>query len=93
MASNEYLAYIAATTGDLAGALAVSTPDSEVLTAAGQILAALFAGGPAKDIDEYLDGAIATEWISLAQAYAGAPSAGRPAGLFPRRTGREDGRS
>jgi uncharacterized protein (TIGR03084 family) len=27
-------------------------------------------------------GPVATEWMSIAQAYAGAPSAGRPAGLF-----------
>jgi uncharacterized protein (TIGR03084 family) len=38
-------------------------------------------------------GAVASEWMSLAQAYAGAPSTVRPAGLFPRRTGREEGRS
>jgi hypothetical protein len=58
---NEYLANIAATTGGLAGALQQPEPDPELLLAAGEILTALFVGGPAKGIDDYDDGAIATE--------------------------------
>lgn len=57
----EYLAYLAATVSDLAGALATSNPDRELLTAAGEILRALFRGGPAQDIDDYADGVLATE--------------------------------
>jgi len=30
-------------------------------------------------------GPVATEWISIAQAFAGAPGPGRPAGLFEER--------
>jgi hypothetical protein len=58
---NEYLAYVAATTGDLAHALLVPEPDSELLRAAGDILTALFMGGPAQDIDDYAAGAAATQ--------------------------------
>ncbi|MCP4961904.1 MAG: hypothetical protein GY925_21885 [Actinomycetia bacterium] len=50
---NEYLAYIAATTGDLATALNEPNPDRELLTAAGDIIDALIMGGPAEDIDNY----------------------------------------
>ena len=57
----EYLAYIAATTGDLAGELAAAHPDHQLLTAAGEILTALFNGGPTQDIDDYTDGALATD--------------------------------
>jgi hypothetical protein len=57
----EYLAYTAATTGDLAGELASGAPDRELLTAAGELLTALFNGGPAQNIDDYADGAVATE--------------------------------
>ncbi|SMD21116.1 hypothetical protein [Kibdelosporangium aridum] len=54
---NEYLAYIAATTGGLADALTESEVDDEVLDAAGDILAALSdVGGPAKDIRSYPEG-------------------------------------
>ncbi len=49
---NEYLAFIAATTGDLADALADPAPDAEVLTAASEIIDALIMGGPTEDIDD-----------------------------------------
>ncbi|PQO45468.1 limonene hydroxylase [Blastopirellula marina] len=57
----EYLAYTCATTGGLLSALSQEQIDRELLTAAGEILAALFEGGPAEDIDSYADGALATE--------------------------------
>jgi hypothetical protein len=54
---DEYLALIAATTGDLAGALQ-SKVDTELLDAAGGIISALCQadGGPAKGMDHYPDG-------------------------------------
>lgn len=58
---NEYLAYIAATTGGLLGALEDERADREVLTAAGEILEALVIGGPAEDLDDYESGADAVE--------------------------------
>lgn len=54
---DEYLAYIAATTGGLLDALEAEDVDRELLTAAGQILTALMQGGPAEDIDAYEFGA------------------------------------
>jgi hypothetical protein len=61
---NEYLAYIAATTGDLADALREPTPNRELLTAAGDIIGALLAGGPAEDIDDYADAPTAlSRWL------------------------------
>jgi hypothetical protein len=57
----EYLAYIAATTGGLLEALRAEAPDRDLLTAAGEILEALIAGGPAEDITDYDEGADATE--------------------------------
>lgn len=57
----EYLAYIAATTGELLPALRAPNVDRELLTAAGEILAALVAGGPAEDLDDYDQGAEAVE--------------------------------
>jgi hypothetical protein len=57
----EYLAYTAATTGNLNGALRRDHVDRALLTAAGEIIAALITGGPAKDIDDYADGADAVE--------------------------------
>ena len=57
----EYLAYIAATTGGLSEALRTQAPDRHLLTAAGEILDALIAGGPAEDITDYEHGADATE--------------------------------
>ncbi|MEV6390594.1 hypothetical protein [Nocardia xishanensis] len=53
---NEYLAHLAATTGDLHGALLASAVDDELLDGAAGILAALAAyGGPAADIRHYPD--------------------------------------
>ena len=52
----EYLACIAATTGRLYEALLDSAPDQELVTGAGEILAALsHLGGPAKDMRHYPD--------------------------------------
>jgi hypothetical protein len=60
--SNTYdqydLAYIAATTGDLAGALAASDIDEALLDGAGGILYALCNTGPVKDIWDYADAAV-----------------------------------
>jgi len=53
----EYLAYIAATTGGLVAALRGADVDRELLSAAGEILSALDAGGPAQDMDDYEQGA------------------------------------
>jgi hypothetical protein len=51
---NEYLAHLAATTGDLHGALTAPDVDDPLLDGAGDILDALCAvGGPAKDITDY----------------------------------------
>lgn len=53
---NEYLAYIAATTGELVRHLEEPI-DPEALDAACDIVSALLMGGPAEDIDDYADGA------------------------------------
>src|SRR5690349_12117187 len=50
---DEYLAHTAATTGDLAGALAQDTVDEALLDGAGDMLLALCRGGPARDITDY----------------------------------------
>ncbi|QSB14187.1 hypothetical protein JQS43_22135 [Natronosporangium hydrolyticum] len=52
---NEYLAHIAATTGDLHAALTTPPVDDELLDSAGDILTALCLGGPAEDITDYPD--------------------------------------
>lgn len=57
----EYLAHTCATTGDLLAALDVNRADRELLTSAGELLAALINGGPAQGINDYHDGALATE--------------------------------
>ncbi len=57
----EYLAYIAATTGDLVEELRRPEPDDALLLGAGEILQALVCGGPAEDMDDYAEGAEATE--------------------------------
>ncbi|MCA0294944.1 MAG: hypothetical protein LCH96_06455 [Actinobacteria bacterium] len=57
----EYLAHIAATTGGLLPALRGDDVDRELLTAAGEILSALVAGGPAEDLDDYDDAAEAVD--------------------------------
>lgn len=61
---NEYLAFIAATAGDLASVLAQESPNPEVLTAATEIIDALIMGGPAEDIDDYAEAPIAlSRWL------------------------------
>ncbi|WP_079313141.1 hypothetical protein [Microbispora sp. GKU 823] len=50
---NEYLAHIAATSGDLYSALLDSEVDEALLDGAGGILAALAVGGPAEDMTDY----------------------------------------
>ena len=58
---DEYLAHTAATTGDLAGALAQDTIDEALLDGAGGILLALCNGGPARDMTDYPDGPLAIQ--------------------------------
>lgn len=58
---NEYLAHLAATTGDLAGALAADPVDDDLIDGAGGILLALCNGGPARDMTDYEDGPVAVE--------------------------------
>lgn len=60
---NEYLAYIAATTGGLAVALETDDPDDELLTAGCDIVSALIMGGPAEGIDDYTDAPRAVELL------------------------------
>jgi hypothetical protein len=50
---DEYLAHLAATTGDLYSALTTPPVDDELLDSAGDILTALCLGGPAKDMTDY----------------------------------------
>lgn len=57
---NEYLAHVAATTGDLYAALLEDEVDDQLLDGAGAILAALAMGGPAEDLRHYTDGLPAT---------------------------------
>jgi hypothetical protein len=52
---DEYVAYTAATTGDLLGALRADAIDAALLDGAGGILCALLVGGPAQDIEDYAD--------------------------------------
>ena len=66
----EYTAYVCATSGGLLDALRAPHPDEALLEGAGEILAALVTGlgGPAEGIDEYQDGAEATElWLGHLQ--------------------------
>jgi hypothetical protein len=60
---DEYLAYLAATTGDLVSALEVPEPDDDVLAAACDIISALLVGGPAEDIEDYRDAPRAVELL------------------------------
>jgi hypothetical protein len=64
---NEYLAHLAATTGDLYTALLDPEPDEALLDGAGDIIDALCAvGGPAKDIRDYPDGpAVISRYLTL----------------------------
>jgi hypothetical protein len=52
----EYLAYTCATAGELRVAIRGNEIDTELLTAAGEILSALIRGGPAEEIEDYIDG-------------------------------------
>ncbi|WP_329085292.1 MULTISPECIES: hypothetical protein [unclassified Streptosporangium] len=52
---NEYLAHLAATTGDLYSALLEPDVDDALLDGAAGILAALALGGPAEDMGDYAD--------------------------------------
>ncbi|MEC0207422.1 limonene hydroxylase [Paenibacillus ehimensis] len=56
---NEYLACYCARNGGLAEALAHASVDLELYDGAGVILSALLAGGPAENIDDYEDAALA----------------------------------
>jgi hypothetical protein len=63
---DEYLAHLAATTGDLYTALLDPEPDEALLDGAGGIIDALCAGGPAKDIRDYPDGpAVISRYLIL----------------------------
>ena len=64
---NEYLAHLAATTGDLYTALLDPEPDEALLDGAGGIIDALCAvGGPVKDIRDYPDGpAVISRYLTL----------------------------
>lgn len=55
----EYLAYIAATSGEMLRALSAQEIDDELLVSSAEILSALIAGGPAEQIEDYRDGAAA----------------------------------
>ena len=68
---DEYLAYLAASRGDLLAALSADEVDDELLYAAGDLLVALFAGGPAQDIYDYADGAAVTRiYLTLMRDHA-----------------------
>lgn len=54
---NEYLAYLAATRGEMLDALSAPRIDEELLLAVADILLALVAGGPAESIEDYRDAA------------------------------------
>ena len=76
---NEYLAHLAATTGDLYTAMLDPEPDEALLDGAGGIIDALCAvGGPAKDIRDYPDGpAVIGRYLTLVRDRA--PSLARAA--------------
>ncbi|MGW4484886.1 hypothetical protein ACWEOE_13710 [Amycolatopsis sp. NPDC004368] len=66
---DEYLAHLAATTGDLAGALATPPVDDELLDSAGDILTALYFGGPAEDMTDYADAPVTIDrYLTLVAA-------------------------
>ncbi|ROO86153.1 hypothetical protein EDD29_3716 [Actinocorallia herbida] len=52
---DEYLVHLAATTGDLHGALLEPEVDAALLDGAGDILSALALGGPAEDLTDYAE--------------------------------------
>ncbi len=61
---NEYLAHLAATTGDLYSALLEPDIDDALLDGAADILAALALGGPAEDMGDYADAVPATHRLA-----------------------------
>jgi hypothetical protein len=69
---DEYLAHLAATTGDLYTALLDPEPDEALLDGAGGIIDALCAvGSPAKDIRDYGDGpAVISRYLALVRRRA-----------------------
>ncbi|WP_169792499.1 hypothetical protein [Actinoplanes rectilineatus] len=73
---DEYTAYTAATTGDLAGALSAATIDDALMSGAGGILLALCRGGPAADMRQYTDGLAAIDGY-LTHAAVRPPHLGR----------------
>lgn len=73
---DEYLAYTAATTGDLAAALAQDHIDEALLDGAGGILLALCRGGPARDMTDYPDAPVAIQRY-VVQAGRWRPTLGR----------------
>lgn len=56
---DSYLAYLCATAGNLAGALAAESLDDELLDGCCTITLALLEGGPSEDIRSYEEGAVA----------------------------------
>lgn len=56
-AANEYLAFIAAQTGELHLRLSAPKPDEGLMTAAAEIIEALIKGGPAEDVGDYPEAA------------------------------------
>jgi len=60
---DEYLVYIAATTGGLVEALRADDPDDELLDAACDILSGLISGGPAQEITDYGDAPYALDLL------------------------------
>ncbi|MEV4535975.1 hypothetical protein AB0J82_19340 [Asanoa sp. NPDC049518] len=65
---DEYLAHLAASRCDLLAALSADDVDDELLRAAGDLLMALFRGGPTRDIHDYADGAAVTHiYLTLMQ--------------------------
>jgi hypothetical protein len=67
----EYLAYTCATAGNLRAALSGEDVDDELLDAAGELVEALIAGGPAEDIDDYADAAdVVSRYLELVEPRA-----------------------
>lgn len=65
----EYTAVLCARTGGLRTELEKDPPDEKVLAAAGDLIRAMIAGGPAEDIDDYEDGAaVVARYLDLMEA-------------------------
>ncbi|MCP2323365.1 hypothetical protein HDA40_001872 [Hamadaea flava] len=68
---DEYLAYLAASRGDLLSALSGDDVDDDLIRAAGDLLMALLRGGPASDIHDYTDGAaVVRVYLNLMREHA-----------------------